>query len=123
MKTLVLDTSKWRCGDCSIYEGNRLGVGHTRLLNDEGYMCCLGQFARQLSKDVSILNVSMPGDMNKKIPLLNEEIPISGGTIIKSSLFSRDCSEINDNEKTSIEQKLLALGILCLAEGIDLEVI
>jgi hypothetical protein len=36
---VVIDRSKWRTGDESRH---RTGSGYTKLLNTEGYMCCLG---------------------------------------------------------------------------------
>ena len=48
MTEFVLDVSKWRCGDESENPSVRLGEGPTQMLNEEGYMCCLGQFAKQI---------------------------------------------------------------------------
>ena len=46
MSEYQLDVSKWRCGNES--EPNSFfGKGDTAMLNHEGYMCCLGQFAKQ----------------------------------------------------------------------------
>lgn len=54
MKKLVIDRSKWRSGGdsathpvptCSV---NGSGKGATALLNEEGYMCCLGFASLQL---------------------------------------------------------------------------
>jgi hypothetical protein len=42
----VLDIAKWRSGGWAI-EDERMGEGDTQLCNSEGYMCCLGQFAKQ----------------------------------------------------------------------------
>ena len=43
----TIDVNTWRFGgmrDCK----NKHGEGHTYLLNNEGYMCCLGQISLQL---------------------------------------------------------------------------
>ena len=40
----VLDYTTWRSG---VNSSRRLGDGPTKLLNDDGYSCCLGQFAQQ----------------------------------------------------------------------------
>ena len=41
MKKLIIDRSKWRTGGgCN--SKNETGDGATKLLNKEGYMCCLG---------------------------------------------------------------------------------
>lgn len=47
-KTLTLDLKKWRCGgDYGVKGESSLGRGETELLNKQGCMCCLGQFAEQ----------------------------------------------------------------------------
>lgn len=46
-KELVLDYKIWRSGGPVHYPGEVVGQGDTQLLNDEGYMCCLGQFCEQ----------------------------------------------------------------------------
>ena len=40
-----IDRSKWRCGDES---SKAKGLGPTQLLNDQGFMCCLGHVELQL---------------------------------------------------------------------------
>ncbi len=45
-KRLVIDRSKWRSGS---FGKNQTGSGITALLNDKGYMCCLGFATRQFS--------------------------------------------------------------------------
>lgn len=47
VKTYTLYIPKWRCGSDSARQNARLGLGETRMLNEQGYMCCLGQFAAQ----------------------------------------------------------------------------
>jgi hypothetical protein len=47
-KKLILDYSKWRCG---MDGANSLGDGETALLNDKGFMCCLGMFGKQCGID------------------------------------------------------------------------
>ncbi len=45
LKVLTIQRSKWRCGGSehiSAHEAGRRGAGVSRLLNDEGFMCCLG---------------------------------------------------------------------------------
>ena len=40
----IIDRSKWRCGG----QGkNSRGKGSVKLLNNEGFMCCLGQTCSQ----------------------------------------------------------------------------
>ena len=60
-----LDVSKWKSGNEHLDPDNVWGVGITALLNDDGYMCCLGQFA--LQKGVApetLLNKDDPNDID-----------------------------------------------------------
>ena len=61
MTDFVLDVSKWRCGGSICTSNLVIGEGDTKLLNEEGYMCCLGQFAEQAGfvKDL-LMNVNYP---------------------------------------------------------------
>ena len=75
MKKLILDYYKWRCGgDGEGKKGCSLGKGYTQLLNNEGFMCCLGQFSFQLNENIKeqdILEYGEPGEIDKKIIGLN----------------------------------------------------
>ena len=51
-KTLTLDYTKWRCGSRGEHKH---GNGPTRLLNEDGYMCCLGQFMAQAGCPATVL--------------------------------------------------------------------
>ena len=44
MSHYKLDVSKWRSGE--YFDPNCTGEGDASMLNEEGYMCCLGQFAK-----------------------------------------------------------------------------
>jgi hypothetical protein len=57
MKILVLDESIWRCGDDAKDPNKSRGTGYTKLLNEEGYMCCLGQFSLQLSPELRKVDI------------------------------------------------------------------
>jgi hypothetical protein len=48
----IIDRSKWRSGGTG---RNAVGEGGTRLLNEQGFMCCLGQVCLQLGIDESIV--------------------------------------------------------------------
>ncbi len=45
-KTYYLHVDKWRCGG-DVGDSSQLGTGPTKMLNNQGYMCCLGQCAEQ----------------------------------------------------------------------------
>lgn len=61
MEQLIIDRSKWRFGGPDL---DRM-FGKTRLLNDEGYMCCLGFYCLQVGNMTSedILGVPAPGNI------------------------------------------------------------
>lgn len=120
MKTLKLDYNTWRCGG-SIGK-NVLGKGQVALLNDEGYMCCLGQFSLQLNKTIKkedMRSYSSPISLNKSIELLTEQQPY--GRI--NSTLSSNAMGINDNPHTTPEEKIKALKKLFTKEGYKISVI
>lgn len=45
MNIIIIDRATWRCGGEGI-EGYANGQGKTYLLNQEGFMCCLGQYSK-----------------------------------------------------------------------------
>lgn len=62
-KEFVIDRSKWKCGNgpCLTTAKHERGLGDTHLLNDAGFMCCLGFVSRQLGcKKSEILDLSEP---------------------------------------------------------------
>lgn len=109
--TLTLDVKKWRCGQ-SGYEGvNALrSTQPTELLNAQGSMCCLGQFALQLGatkKDIKCQ--PLPESLNFKIKYLSK----GKGAETKDSEFSNAAVLINDDSTTTIEEKIKELKALC----------
>lgn len=103
---LILDYDQWKCGG---HSQNSLGSGLTKLLNSEGYMCCLGQFSLQFEvTEKEILHRTNPCDINKYIPLLNEKINRSENTE-----FSEKAVAINDTFKTTPLEKIEQLTSLC----------
>lgn len=95
-----INRKTWRCGR----EGARYhkrGSGYTRLLNTEGYMCCLGQICLQLGlKRPDILGVASPDSLssNNKVKILNNKHGCN------SELASK-AIEINDNMHTTVQEK------------------
>lgn len=108
MKTLTLDLKKWRCGANG---QNQLGAGRTRLLNKEGFMCCLGQFSLQLgATELDILDWGKPSSAGLSIPELNDNL-------------SYDAIGINDNERLTTEQRIAELKELFSKHGFEIKVI
>jgi hypothetical protein len=120
-KKLILDYSKWRCG-CD--GPNAEGEGDTKLLNKEGFMCCIGQWSIQLGAyEDELLNRDEPRDIDTFIPLFSNkdfDFPRYG---LRTTELAEDCIEINDRKMTTPEQKITELRDRLAAEGIELEVI
>lgn len=101
----VIDRSKWRCGQNGKF---KLGAGETLLENEQGYMCCLGQIARQLDNNIILLDRISPEDLKVEVSPLC--IDINGH--IEDTELSSDAMDINDNMNfTNItrEEKLIEL--------------
>lgn len=110
-KKLILDYSKWRCGGDSDY---KVGEGVVALFNDQGFMCCLGQFGKQQGMtDDEMLNKGEPIECKTQVPLF----------INDTYSFVIDAIDINDDETTTPEIKIELLRERLGIEGIELEVI
>lgn len=115
-KTLILDEATWRCGKNSQNSNNRRGTGDTRLENEEGFMCCLGQFSNQLKKGLNIRCKMFPAGTNEKIPLLTKR----GYNSYVDTKLSNKAVVINDDESTSIYEKVRKLRSLFRTKGIKI---
>lgn len=125
MKELVLDYSKWRCGENGKVGVNALGKGNTYLRNEQGFECCLGQFIKQLAnvEDKDITGYGSPSGL----PLTEEDAPLlltenMIGTC-SNSVFSCKAISINDTSLTTIEEKIKELTELCNDYEYELKVI
>lgn len=133
---LILDYSKWRCGEGGDYS---LGKGTTQLRNKDGYCCCLGQWSLQLgAKEDEITGCGEPNEIKTLIPLFcdieieyAEDYNPATDTYEKievaryksTNSFASDCIGINDKSKTTPEEKILELTELLQKHNIELEVI
>jgi hypothetical protein len=125
MRDFVIDRSKWRCGG-DTNDNATAGLGETALLNNEGFMCCLGHIARQLK---------WPKDL-----LLDEGYPacaasqLGGKKVNKSILISKDVDgeyddsefttgavKINDDGKTSVKEKEKLIKALGKKHGLNIK--
>lgn len=133
MKKLILDYSKWRCGKDSEYyiddaTKRALGKGSTLLLNNSGFMCCLGQFSLQLNNSLTeqdILSKATPSDLNKEIPILSVFCAFASSPIPSyfNSELSQKAIRINDDIDTTIDQKITELKELFATVGYEIEVV
>lgn len=105
-KVLVLDYRKWRCGGDYHNSEFSHGVGTTLLENEEGYMCCLGQFCKQAGlKKNELLDVDTPSSLPNVVLGL-----VKYGT---DNGFSNTAIAINDDESSTIAWKVRKLQTLC----------
>lgn len=122
-QTFTIDCNTWRCGDDGKY---KLGEGNTALLNDKGFMCCLGQVALQLDvHEADLLGKGEPDQLDIDIELLtirynSDEEELS---IIANSELSSDAMRINDSTESTVSQKMKELKELFNDKGYDLEFI
>ena len=98
---VTIDRAKWRCGGDGGPNGN--GAGDTQLLNDSGYMCCLGFIAREANSDLELLGASEPDDL--KEPIWGLSIPKPGSVRLKNTKLTFDAIRVNDDEELSFEER------------------
>jgi len=78
----TIDRSKWRCGgDVRLEKSNdnRRGQGFTQLMNDLGFMCCLGQISVQLCESKGlpiypIIGEGKPEDVGNMLNILEDDL-------------------------------------------------
>src|SRR5688500_9951648 len=113
-KKLVLDYSKWICGEGGTHA---LGEGTVALKNDQGFMCCLGQWSIQCgAPEDELLNRGEPNEIETLIPLfakeetyeyeetnpetgITESLKASDGK--STTRLAHDAIEINDDKDTT----------------------
>jgi|ERR1044072_2212079 hypothetical protein len=126
LKTLgrvIVDRNKWRTGEIG---ENATGKGeNTYLLNSDGSMCCLGFACIQTGIPRNkVLEISSPEDVFEKsesiiIPKFSRVV----STNFRDTKLSKDAIRINDDNKSTPEQKERKLRKLFGKYGIDLEFI
>jgi len=98
---LVIDRSQWRCGG---YIGG-YGKGTVRLLNKEGYMCCLGFRCLAHNEELPILNNAHPGQVT------------GAPRKLKNTRFMDSAIDINDDNELSSEVREKKLAALAKRNG------
>lgn len=116
MKTIIIDESKWRCGGNG-NKGYRLGKGDTMLMNNKGYMCCLGQVSLQLgaTKD-QIVGLECPHEMRLRFKPLTR----SFRGVVTNTQLSNTAMDINDNWTITVAEKKKRLRKLFRSKGYKL---
>lgn len=111
----TIDRSKWRTGHCGKI---KTGIGPTKLLNHEGYMCCLG-FICQQSGCNNIIGIGYPESVMGAPKFLVHQ-HIHG---LDSSPLATKAVEINDDSETTPSEKERLLKDLFQEHEIELEFI
>jgi hypothetical protein len=126
---LVLDKSKWICGqpEWNKSANKHMGKGLTKFLNEQGYMCCLGQFSKQLNSDVTdymLMGACSPHGLNCNFGVRIDSLmePIENGEYINSELASQAIT-INDSTKTTVNKKIKELKELFSQYNYEIEVV
>jgi hypothetical protein len=134
-KSLVLDYNNWICGSPYIAGAAgeldstlSIGEGRTLLENEEGYKCCLGQFSIQTGlKSEDILGYVTLHSLTGKNPQLRIEELVEPCKIspcgYSSTTLARSAMTINDNSKTSVEDKVKSLKLLFKEVGVTIETV
>ena len=120
--TFTIDRSKWRCGG----DIEPRGLGSTLMLNQEGFMCCLGQIGRQLGcPDDQMLDHGEPiecgesveyeddyGDEGLDLIFPPEWRGILDGKFVSEAIAINDSEELTDIQRErSLERLAEQYGI------------
>lgn len=90
---LIIDRAKWRTGGTPIQHVYSTGKSYTALLNDKGYMCCLGFRCEQMGiPKEDLLGHTTPEDLSDDWDIA-DLIDKPGG----NSNFTRIAMKKNDN--------------------------
>ena len=118
----ILDVAKWRCGSQGPF---MLGEGRTLMLNEEGYMCCLGQFAAQ--KGVGLDRLLDKGSPAYLKSMYDESFCIVPYGYHPDDTFNTDLAaslmSVNDNDTTTPEEKIQIIRKKLEEHGHTLKVI
>lgn len=115
--TFTIDRSKWRCGG----DIEPRGLGTTMMLNQEGFMCCLGQIGRQLGcPDEEMLHCGEPWECGEYFVLEDEwGCPED----LWHGKFLYEAIKINDSEELTDIQRERSLERLAEQYGLRIDFI
>lgn len=113
----TIDRRKWVCGE---FGPEPAGIGETAMLNDQGFMCCLGHVARQLGADESDFDGAYyPNEVVSDADLSLLRTYDKGSCI--NTDFSQAAARINDTADIATRVERETALIKCFAEhGHDL---
>jgi hypothetical protein len=106
---LVIDRAKWRTGGHSSLNPSHTGKGSTLLLNDEGYMCCLGFRCHQMGIPKQDLLGECTPEGLCELYTIPDLIYSDDGDIWADTSFTNDAIGINDDSELSIKEREKAI--------------
>lgn len=124
VKEYTLDVSVWRCGG---YGPHAMGEGRVLMLNEEGYMCCLGQFALQSGVDeTKLLGQHSPSSVSHSLDEPYDHLFVCTNEIYgwtDDTPLSSQLMKVNDDEKTTPSEKVSHLRRILSKHNIKLNVV
>lgn len=122
MKKLTIDRNIWRRGGSS----NDILHGDTRLLNEQGFMCCLGFFCEQAGIPKNYLDTGEPFDIGPSqyldlIPELATPLEEEDGYV--NTILTTRAIQINDDPTLTNKEREIQLTTLFAVNNIDVEFI
>lgn len=109
LKTIVIKKSKWRRGGATNYKN-----GKTKLLNEQGFKCCLGFAARQLGYKGKLLDMTHPSNTKCVI----DKLTYRYDNAIFNTKFAIMAANTNDDECISDEERMTKLNKLARKAGL-----
>jgi hypothetical protein len=130
MKQLIIDRSKWRTGG-DIDEKYQTGEGETRLLNAQGYMCCLGFYLKDVAKLNKMILIEQAAprwfiglkeiyDNNDDVKLLVRKI---NDDYYLNSDFCQSAIHVNDDVNLPSDEREETLKTMFLEKGVEVSFI
>lgn len=109
MTKLIIDRSKWRTGGSGQNVGLDLNnmFGDTQLLNEKGFMCCLGFYCLQISElsPNEIREIALPSGLDR-LHMVEELVNNHDGEseFAERAVFINDSSDPNDLKESQLKQ-------------------
>ena len=117
LPTIIIDRNRW------VHAG-RENAGKTKLLNDEGYQCCLGFYCEQSGIPRSLLrNRTVPvedSSWREAVPALYQTCDVPPWHPAWLSLFCANAIRLNDDVSLRDEEREQGLIDLFRENGIEL---
>lgn len=104
-KKIYIDRSKWRTGQMELRHleagQHATGKGDTRLINPQGYKCCLGFVCQQAGPRQKLTDKFDPKNLGEPVPGLS----FRDVDDMQLTKLSKQAINVNDDEMTTAKQK------------------